>query len=386
MSKPTTEAGKALASRHDRCDPMRDTEAAIAAIEAEAAIATRRRTDMQTGPANRHKHSIGGKFSTIVEAHDHDLRALEAALAAGDGVAAGRLDALDARLTSVEARLTALETTAPSPPPPSSWPWATLQEAIDATPDGGTLDATGRMFSERVVIARPMTLRGGFIAAAGGTILAVRAPDVTLDGPTVSGGGTDPWEMGIHALGADRLRVRSAVVRDLGYAGIMVLESAGVEVTDCLVERIGLYATGAGNAYGIAVSNVGGPQSSDWIVARNRVDRVPNWHGIDTHAGIRGIIIDNRISHCNRAIFVTLDSYGRYADDVEVSRNTCNTPTPRADVLNTRPWNEVGITVVTGCANVRGAGNILDGWPVGNAIDVQGSGAVFTGTVVTNPV
>ena len=334
---------------------------------------------MNTGPANRHKHSIGGRFSTIVEAHQHDLTALEAMIAAGDGDLAGRLDALEARIAALEA---------PSAPVPApAWPWPTLQAAIDATPTGGTLDATGRTFEERIKIGRPMTLRGGTIHAIDGHIVyIVDAPDVTLEGVAVRGDGVATWGMGIDALRADRLRVLGCTVRDLGYAGIMVLESAGVEVLGCRVENIGVHVTGAGNAYGIAISNLGGAQSSDWIVARNRVDRVPNWHGIDTHAGVRGVIVDNHVSNCNRAIFVTSDSYGRHSTDVEVSLNTCDTPTPRADVLNTRPWNEVGITVVTGSVNVRGSDNALDGWPVGNAIDVQGSGAVFTGTVVTNPV
>ena len=43
MADITTKAGRALAQRHAYCDPMSDTDAGIAAIEAEAVRAERAR-------------------------------------------------------------------------------------------------------------------------------------------------------------------------------------------------------------------------------------------------------------------------------------------------------------------------------------------------------
>ena len=336
---------------------------------------------MNTGPASRHKHSVGGRFTTIADAHSHDLAALEAAIAAGDGILAGRLDTLEARIAALEA---APVTPPPPPPPPEPWPWATLQAAIDATPPGGLLDATGREFSAGVTISEPLTLRGGTLRVPSGNGIEIASANVTLDGVTIFGNG-DTEAMGIWALRAPGLVIRNCHVADWRYAGIMILETTGALVEDTRVAQIGVGVGGATNAYGIAVSNLGGEQSRDVLVRRCTIDGVPNWHGLDSHGSIGVRFIANTVAHCNRAIFVTSDSVRRPSESVEVSRNRCDTPTPRADVLNTRPWNEVGITVVTGSLGVHGDGNVLDGWPAGNAIDVQGSGATFAGTIVTNP-
>ena len=332
---------------------------------------------MNTGPANRHKHSVGGRFTTITDAHSHDLTALEAAIVAGHGILAGRLDTL-------EARIAALEAAPVTPPPPAPWPWATLQAAIDATPPGGVLDATGREFGSGVTISDPITLRGGTLRVPSGNGIEIASADVTLDDVTLFGNG-DTEAIGIWALNASGLIIRNCHVADWRYAGIMILETTGALVEDTRVAQIGVGVSGATNAYGIAVSNLGGEQSRDVLVRRCTIDGVPNWHGLDSHGGIGVRFIANVVAHCNRAIFITSDGAGRPSENVEVSRNRCGTPTPRADVLNTRPWNEVGITVVTGSLGVHGELNELDGWPAGNAIDVQGSGATFTGTIVTNP-
>lgn len=123
--------------------------------------------------------------------------------AAGDVDA--RIAALTARLVSVEARtlvhddeIAALEAQAHvhdviPPPPPPAWTWPTLQAAIDATPAGGTLDATGRTFNERVRIARVMTLVGGTVDGVGlgvplqQGVLTVAASDVVLRGVRATG-------------------------------------------------------------------------------------------------------------------------------------------------------------------------------------------------------
>jgi hypothetical protein len=49
------------------------------------------------------------------------------------------------------------------------------------------------------------------------------------------------------------------------------------------------------------------------------------------------------------------------------------------------PYDEVGITVVSGAVNVTGDANHFGGWPVGNHVDTQGGPDGFTNSVVTNP-
>lgn len=337
---------------------------------------------MRTGWQTTHKHTVSGRPTTATGGHSHDLAAVEDALAAVEDALAAEA----AEVSALAARITALEAfPTPAPTPDPARPWPTLQAAIDATPAGGIVDGTGRVFVAGATIRRPLILRGGTLHVASGDGITVLSPDVILDGVTLIGN-AGAGAMGIRAVGADALVIRRCIIRDWGYAGIMILETPGALVEDTRVENVGVGVTGATNAYGIAVSNLGGAQSSDVTVQRCAVDHVPNWHGLDTHAGLRVRFIANSVGRCNRAIFVTSDSHGRPSSDVEVSGNTCHSPTPRADVLDTRPWNEVGITVVTGSVNVRGTSNVLDGWPAGNAIDVQGSGAVFTGSVVTHPV
>jgi hypothetical protein len=63
---------------------------------------------------------------------------------------------------------TATPTPTPTPAPTAAaWNWPTLQAAIDGTPVGGTVNATGRTFHERVTITKSITLIGGTIDATG---------------------------------------------------------------------------------------------------------------------------------------------------------------------------------------------------------------------------
>lgn len=272
-----------------------------------------------------------------------------------------------------------------TPPPPAGT--GSLQVLINQTPNYGVLNITGYSYNESITIDKPMTLIGGYITSNSINGITITSSEVKLDRVTINGiGNMNPYGTGIYAYRADRLAISNCSIEDFPYAGIMVLETNTGIISANTVERIGMTVGGGGNAYGIALSNLGGSPTTNVDVISNTIDWVPNWHGLDTHAGVSCTFNDNIVSHCNRAIFITSDSYGNDADDIEISRNICNNPTPRDDVRNTYPYNEVGITVVTGCTNVWGDSNTLDGWPTGNAIDTQSSGAIFTNTIITNPV
>lgn len=321
------------------------------------------------------------KTSTALSTHSHGLAEVDAALAAAEAASRTEHDKLRSAIDALGARVLALETAEP-PPDPEPSPIIDLQKAIDSAASGATLDLTGGTFAcSGLTIRKPITLIAGHIDVASGNGITVLSRDVALVKTALSGNQTGQ-SCGIWAMKADGLMLDRIMVADWVYAGIMVLETVSGTVKGSLVTRIGMNAKGAANAYGIAISNLGGVQSSDIAIVDNTVDGTPNWHGIDTHAGKNLRITGNMIHRTNRAIFITSDNYGRNADNIEISRNLADTPTPRDDVRNTPPYNEVGITVVTGCTNVRGDANTLEGWPRGNAIDPQKSGAVFTNTVV----
>jgi hypothetical protein len=310
---------------------------------------------------------------TTASSHTHDV-AVEAAIAA---LRAELLDELgklagrhDAALDTLAARIAALEeapedpgTPPTDPPPPTDWP-TRLQQAIDNAPAGGTLDLRGvpEPYSELVLITKPITLVGAWID---GSAFASNASAI-----------------GIEVRGTQDVTLVAPRVEDVRYCGIMVADSLRVEIDDPVVRRVDAQRQNANmNAYGIAVTDRGTRRSADVTVRRALVEDVPDWHGLDTHGGIRVKFLDSIVRRTNRAIFVTASTLGG-ATECEVSRNLCAEPTPRRDVLTKPPYNEVGLTVVGGCT-AFGDANVFEGWPAGNAVNVQSGGiGTFTGTVV----
>lgn len=289
--------------------------------------------------------------------HVHGLTEVDEAIAALRGE-------YDAALDNIVARLEALEGAAPpEPPPPTDWP-TILQAAIDAASPGATIDLRGvpEPYRELLLITKPLTLIGAWID---GTAFASNASAT-----------------GIEVRGTSDVVLVAPRVEDVRYCGIMVADSLRVTIDDATVRRVDANRQNANmNAYGIAVTDRGTRRSQDVTVRRALVEDVPDWHGLDTHGGIDVRFLDCTVRRTNRAIFVTASTLGG-ATACEVSRNLCTEPTPRRDVLTKPPYNEVGITVVSGCS-AFGDGNVLEGWPAGNAVNVQSGGiGTFTGTVV----
>ena len=169
-------------------------------------------------------------------------------------------------------------------------------------------------------------------------------------------------------------RIENCHIHDAVYAGIMVISSKTGTIRNNVVQRIGVvgYQTREMNSYGIAITDEGGPVSYGITISSNKVEDVPQWHGIDTHGGRRITITSNTIRRTNRAIFITSTTQGRRAAFVIINRNSMSQPTRRVDVYSRYPYNQIGITLYN-ADRVTGTGNIFDGWPRGQHISVSGS-------------
>ena len=288
--------------------------------------------------------------------------------------------------SSPTAKPTKPPTATPKPvPPPVTGCGTTLQARIDATGSGGTVNLTGCSYSGTATISKAMTVVGGTLSVPSGkTGLTIKAANVTVKSLTVNGGGTAFG--GIWGVNAAGLSVDGVHVTGFVYAGIMFISVSGGSITNSVIKNIGVTGWEANNmnAYGIALTDQGGVPTSDTTVARNTIDNVPTWEGIDTHGGRRLTIVDNVIHRTNRAIRIVTSGSG-VPQDITISRNTMDKPTRRPDVTNNYPYNEVGITVEAGALRVTGTGNIFDGWPKNNHIDTSGGPNTFTNSVIKNP-
>ena len=279
-------------------------------------------------------------------------------------------------------------TPAPTPAPTDPAPvcGSSLQVAIDRTPTGSELDVTGCSFSGSVKITRSVHVTGGTLTVpSGATGVTIRSAGVTIEGMKILGNGTA--YAGIWASGSQDVVVRRVTVSSFVYAGVMFISVSGGSIVGSTIRNIGVTGWQANNmnAYGIALTDTGGAPTSDVLVDGNVIDNVPTWEGIDSHGGRRLTITDNVIHRTNRAIRLVGSANGA-PQDIIVSRNTMDSPTRRPDVLNQYPYNEVGITVVSQAIRVSGSGNIFDGWPAGNHIDVQGGSSSFSNSVIRNSI
>jgi hypothetical protein len=260
---------------------------------------------------------------------------------------------------------TPIPTLTPTPTPaPAQVPCgSSLQDRVNATPTGGLLDLTGCSYAiatNNVAISRSMTLKGGTLTASASGLL-IMASHVTVSGMTLRGPGYDAqrshfgisvqggsatsyfsnitlsgnsisgWDGdGIDAAFVDGFTFSNNVISNIWYAGI-----GGVSVKNGQISGNHVFnIVGGPNAYGIYLSRMYGgglavnPRSSDVVVSGNTIEDVPNWHGLDTHAGQRIQFLNNIVRRCQTAIFVTGDpDSSSGADmfaslDVTVSANT----------------------------------------------------------------
>ncbi len=265
---------------------------------------------------------------------------------------------------------------------------SSLQAKVDAAASGSTLDLSGCTYAAGATIKKPLTLIGAKVyVPANQRGFIVTASDVTLDSLVITGAQatTYSWnEVGVLTTGSiSNLVVRNSTIRTFGnagiwvgpstnsritgttiedavYAGIMVISASGGRVDGNVIRRIGVKgsSTKGGNAYGIAVSNEGGAVSTDVVVDGNRVETVPTWHGLDTHAGVRISFTNNTVSGVMRGVMITSDGSGRRATDVSIVGNRLVNPLATSqDAVTT--YHTVDVRVIGNTASGWGAGNFL---------------------------
>lgn len=210
-----------------------------------------------------------------------------------------------------------------------------LQAALDAVPSGGeyVIDR-GWARSRSLVVRRPLRLRftggGALRMTTASTALLVQASDVEVVDAVITGAGADSGGLG-HGIAVMGLRgdplhgitVRRGRFRDIPHDGVHLEYCDRFEITGTTMERLG-YAgiVGVGvvdgaidgntvrdvrqpahrvNSYGISLTRDArytpseARRSARVRVTGNRIDGVPAWEGIDTHAGediqIRGNVV-----------------------------------------------------------------------------------------------
>ena len=107
---------------------------------------------------------------------------------------------------------------------PTSFPWATLQAAVDATAPGGTVDATGRTFYETITIQKALTIKGGTIDGQGLRTEWVRvwAADVTITDATFRNAKAGALQSGSISVSGARFRLIRAVAVSGSYAALQL--------------------------------------------------------------------------------------------------------------------------------------------------------------------
>ena len=282
-------------------------------------------------------------------------------------------------------------------PTPTPVACGTLQSRINAAPVGSTLTLIGCSFTAGATVSKSMTIVGGSITVAGSATpgLTVAASNVTIDGMTITGPQNSAYVASDYASGiythdpisnltiknsrvsnfghdgmlldhVTNLVVEGNTVTDIAYAGIAVLSGIGGRITNNLVERVGVIATGLpedngiyANSYGIvleAMNPAVDPPCSDFVVSGNTVNDVPKWHAFDTHNGQRITFTGNTVRRSRSAFFITAAGSPR-ATDVDVNGNT----------IYGFAGSAYGITFVftTGGYNRN---NQIIGWPAGREI------------------
>lgn len=129
--------------------------------------------------------------------------------------------------------------------------------------------------------------------------------NLVIDGMTLAGFG----KYGVLAVFVTGFKIDGNTVSDCAYAGIGVLSCADGTIDRNKVRNI-TQPTGYSNSYGIYTSrntttlSAAQPRSRNISISNNFVADVPNWDGINTHAGQTHTIANNVVRNCKKPIEV----------------------------------------------------------------------------------
>jgi nitrous oxidase accessory protein len=168
---------------------------------------------------------------------------------------------------------------------------SSLQARIDQAPAGATIEIEAGIYEGDLVVDRPLHLaaRGHVVlrGSGAGTVVAVTAPDVTIEGIEVDGrGGGDLGRdsSGIH-IAAPRARIVRCVIRNALF-GIYLRAADGTLVQQSRVHGIKEKAAGEKGS-GIHVWNTDG-----FTLAGNEISNVRD--GIYIQSSPHGVVRGNR--------------------------------------------------------------------------------------------
>lgn len=184
---------------------------------------------------------------------------------------------------------------------------------------------------------------------------------------------------GLYVKWANDIEVVDTEADNIFYAGMMFVSSFRIRVAQPYIHDIAAAGGIAGNAYGIAftLTETGNlttdPPSKDFSVTNGIFQNNTVWECIDTHDGQRGVIANNRLYNCKRAISVTTDNGNAIAPhDVDVVGNVADSSKTdgTADVC----IGFVGISSVPGTLTDAATGSIVGNTCRGYGQDANGSG------------
>jgi nitrous oxidase accessory protein len=266
-----------------------------------------------------------------------------------------------------------------APDPPITMPAAHLQSMIDAAPIGSTLEVPAATYVGRVRIDHPLTLMGqGTVVLDGGwlgSVLRIKAPDVTVEGVTIRRSGIGPVgsPSAILVENADRVRIRDVRIEH-SYLGITVRRSHDVSIE-------GTTIVGEGSITGELHAVEAPPEAHDGhdmgdtrVAARDpesqiRGDGIWLWNTTDAEVrdstitgvrdgiylsyGVRPRLIGNTIADSRYAV------HDMYAEDLLLEGNTITGNLSGIVLMYGGPVDVVGNTVTESGSPSTGFGVLV---------------------------
>lgn len=205
--------------------------------------------------------------------------------------------------------------------------FTTLQDAVNATPEGGTLALGEHTLSGSVTIPRPMTLRGGALYLGSSGRLVAGASNVTLSGVSITGDST-------HLLNGAAANYTGWRFEDCSFAGVSLrltkrgrtqqdgsTAATGTGVTDGSIIE-GCTFTGYANNYTIEIGGCDGVTVRDCHIHDTGLN-VDAGDGIKVLAGSTNTRIEDCvIERCTRDAIDVYDA--SYSMTLRCTLRGCN--------------------------------------------------------------
>lgn len=135
---------------------------------------------------------------------------------------------------------------------------------------------------------------------------------------------TDYADVALRMQYVNNFSIKGNTIDSVPYGGIMVYSCSEGLIEGNEVSNITSLGAARFEAYGIAISTLGGDSASrSIIINKNIVKNVPYWEGIDTHGGRQLTISYNQVYNCNKGIAAVGGPPGAQRD-INISNNLCD--------------------------------------------------------------